>query len=90
MMRQQRRSGLRFCIPGYRWCGPGCSGPGRPTNSVDACCKLHDECIRRNRQIKFCDQQFTKCLQPKINTHSKMGRDATLFYRFFQFRNKFN
>lgn len=35
-----------FCYPGYRYCGPGCSGPGAPTNPVDACCKYHDECYR--------------------------------------------
>ncbi|HWL11412.1 MAG TPA: Parvovirus coat protein VP1-like protein, partial [Ureibacillus sp.] len=38
----QGRMGFGFCLPGYRYCGPGCSGPGSPTNPVDACCKFHD------------------------------------------------
>ncbi|MFZ0475992.1 MAG: hypothetical protein WAM18_11040 [Halobacillus sp.] len=27
-------------IPGYRYCGPGCSGPGTPVNAVDAPARL--------------------------------------------------
>lgn len=26
-----RNRKLGFCYPGYRYCGPGCSGPGTPT-----------------------------------------------------------
>ncbi|WP_325058505.1 hypothetical protein [Lentibacillus cibarius] len=35
----------RFCIfPGYKYCGPGCSGPEQPINAVDAACQVHDIC----------------------------------------------
>ncbi|WP_371514479.1 hypothetical protein [Solibacillus sp. R5-41] len=30
-----------FCYPSYKYCGPGCSGSGRPIYAVDSCCKLH-------------------------------------------------
>lgn len=34
-----RRRKFPFCVfSGYRWCGPGCSGPGQPINDVDSCC----------------------------------------------------
>ncbi|WP_107949704.1 Parvovirus coat protein VP1-like protein [Lysinibacillus parviboronicapiens] len=85
---KNRRSKLGFCYPGYRYCGPGCSGPGEPTNPVDACCKFHDECYSRYGRTKYCDQLFQSCLLPKINPHNKMGRDARLFYNIFEIRNK--
>jgi len=52
-MNRQRKLG--FCYPGYKYCGPGCSGPGAPTNAVDACCKQHDECYARYGSTKHCD-----------------------------------
>ncbi|RDY66986.1 phospholipase, partial [Halobacillus trueperi] len=50
-MRHRRRyKRPKFCVfPGYRWCGPGCSGPGAPINETDAACKAHDECYRKTR-----------------------------------------
>jgi hypothetical protein len=89
IMNRSRRTSPGFCIPGYRWCGPGCAGPGAPTNEVDACCKLHDECYRRFGPTKRCDQQFQNCLRPKINSRNKMGRDASLFYEYMRLRDIF-
>lgn len=84
-----RQSSFGFCMPGYRWCGPRCSGPGAPTNEVDACCKLHDECYQRYGRTAYCDQLFQNCLIPKINYHTQIGRDAALFYRIMKWRNFF-
>lgn len=81
-----RHRGICFCYPGYRYCGPGCSGPGKPTNPVDACCKLHDECYSKYGRSKYCDNMLQNCLYPKINNHNKMGRDAKLFYNYFKLR----
>ncbi|MEA0551995.1 Parvovirus coat protein VP1-like protein [Lysinibacillus irui] len=84
-----RKRKLGFCYPGYRYCGPGCSGPGEPTNAVDACCKLHDECYTRHGSTRHCDEQFQRCLQPYMNAPNKMARDARLFYRVFDLRNRY-
>jgi len=84
-----RNRKLGFCYPGYRYCGPGCSGPGMPTNAVDACCKLHDECYERHGSTKYCDELFQQCLRPHMNAPNKMARDARLFYRVFELRNRF-
>ena len=66
----------------------GCSGPA-PTNAVDACCKLHDECYERHGSTKYCDELFQQCLRPHMNARNKMARDAKLFYRIFELRNRF-
>ncbi|WP_242035091.1 phospholipase A2 family protein [Mesobacillus harenae] len=84
---RRRRKG--FCIPGYRWCGPGCGGPGAPTNSVDGCCKIHDECYRRFGPAGGCDQVFLNCLRTKVHPHSKERADAALFYNFIRIRHAF-
>ncbi|MFJ5790299.1 Parvovirus coat protein VP1-like protein [Lysinibacillus sp. NPDC093197] len=86
-MNRHRR--LRFCYPGYKYCGPGCSGPGSPTNAVDSCCKKHDDCYSKYGRTKNCDELFQQCLLAQMNTNSKMGRDARLFYKVFDLRNNF-
>ncbi|CAM5201576.1 hypothetical protein UACE39S_00007 [Ureibacillus acetophenoni] len=86
-MSARRRSIFGFCYPGYRYCGPGCSGPGLPTNPVDACCKLHDECYVKYGRSKYCDEQFYQCLAPYYSSNSKLGRDARLFSRAIHLRN---
>ncbi|MGP4071857.1 hypothetical protein ACTWQB_04820 [Piscibacillus sp. B03] len=40
---------LKFCYLGYRYCGPGCKGPGKPINRVDVACRQHDACYERNQ-----------------------------------------
>lgn len=86
-MKRTRKSG--FCYPGYRYCGPRCSGPGVPINAVDACCKLHDECYDSIGRTKYCDELFQQCLLQQFNPYNKMGKDAQLFYRIFKLRNSF-
>lgn len=84
-----RRRKFGLCYPGYRWCGPGCSGPGHPVNAVDACCKGHDECYRRYGRSKYCDQWLLRCLYPKINPYTKMGRDARVIYNIMKLYSAF-
>ncbi|MEK5231354.1 Parvovirus coat protein VP1-like protein [Lysinibacillus sp. FSL K6-0232] len=86
-MHQHRKFG--FCYPGYRYCGPGCSGPGMPTNAVDACCQQHDECYARYGRSRYCDQLFQQCLRPFMNTPHKIAKDARLFHKVFELRNRF-
>lgn len=78
------------CYPGYRYCGPGCSGPGLPTNPLDACCKAHDECYyyhRDSRSRRYCDMLFQQCLDPYYHQSNKMGKDARLFSRAIRLKN---
>lgn len=83
----RRKRSPGFCIfPGYRWCGPGCSGPGAPVNDVDACCMKHDLCLRRGKPACQCDYEFMDCLRSKMNPHTQKGRHAILMYRFMQLK----
>ncbi|HYK71700.1 MAG TPA: phospholipase [Pseudoneobacillus sp.] len=73
--------GSTGCIfPNYRWCGPGCSGPGKPINDVDACCMRHDLCLRRGISPCQCDEELINCLKTKINSHTEKGRNAEIMY----------
>ncbi|WP_102346380.1 phospholipase [Bacillus sp. Marseille-P3661] len=84
----KRRRGL--CIfPGYRWCGPGCSGPGAPINDVDGCCKIHDKCLRTRKSQCQCDQEFLECLRPKMSRHSDKGKKATIMYGYMKVQTLF-
>ncbi|WP_325063406.1 Parvovirus coat protein VP1-like protein [Gracilibacillus salitolerans] len=69
------------CLPGYRYCGPGCSGPGSPLNTLDVLCMKDDDCYRRHGSNKYCDELFMKRLQPYIHRRDKIGRDTSLMYR---------
>lgn len=92
MSRGRRRTGppQRFCIfPGYKWCGPGCSGPGAPINDVDACCKAHDKCYQRFGPSCRCDRAFLDCLRPKVNSYSQKGRQAALMYNYMKIKQLF-
>ncbi|WP_174616227.1 phospholipase [Virgibacillus ihumii] len=80
--------GLRI-FPGYRWCGPGCSGPGAPINDVDACCKAHDKCYRSSRSKCRCDRAFLDCLQPKVNGNTRKGRQAAAMYNYMKLQQLF-
>ncbi|MEC0303410.1 phospholipase [Terribacillus saccharophilus] len=75
---------FRFCIPGYNWCGPGCSGPGAPVNKVDAACKQHDMCYRRHGNRCECDQMFLNRLRPLVNSRRKEGRHAQTMYNYMK------
>ncbi|WP_077622908.1 Parvovirus coat protein VP1-like protein [Sediminibacillus massiliensis] len=69
------------CLPGYRYCGPGCRGPGKPLNQLDALCRQHDSCYLRSGTHRNCDELFLNRLRPFIHRRDKLGRDAMLMYR---------
>lgn len=85
--RIRRRRGI--CLPGYRYCGPGCSGPGNPINVLDAICLEHDGCIRQTRNRWDCDQKMLAQLRPLLRLSNRIGRDARLVYAFVNLRTKF-
>lgn len=86
-LRKQRRN--RCIFPGYRWCGPNCSGPGAPTNEVDACCMRHDLCLQRGGNPCQCDYAFMDCLHTKMNPHTAMGKQAAFMYQAMRVRTAF-
>ncbi|MEK4252734.1 Parvovirus coat protein VP1-like protein [Ureibacillus sp. FSL K6-2830] len=89
-MFQRRRSPFGFCYPGYRYCGPGCSGPDAPTNPVDFCCLQHDICYAMYGPCRYCDELFQQCLAPyKHPYYGRMARDARLFSNVMKIRNFF-
>lgn len=63
------------CYPGYRYCGPGCSGPGTPVNQLDRICMEHDACYRRQSK-RVCDDIFLRQTSRIANQPNRMGRDA--------------
>nr|WP_269412541.1 phospholipase [Lentibacillus daqui] len=79
----------RCLFPGYRWCGPGCSGPGAPINAVDAACKAHDLCYQIHGHRCRCDQEFMRRLRPLINPHTPEGRHARTMYRYMRIKSLF-
>lgn len=85
-----RRNPFGLCIfPGYRWCGPGCSGPGAPINDVDGCCRRHDHCLKSGAHPCQCDFEFMDCLYHKRSRYSEKGRKAALMYDFMKFKTTF-
>lgn len=87
MLRQQQRG---FCFPqGYKWCGPGCSGPGAPINDVDAACRAHDICYQRTGNRCKCDQEFMARLRSKIDPRTEKGRHARTLYNYMRVHSTF-
>ncbi|MFD1019192.1 phospholipase [Thalassobacillus hwangdonensis] len=85
MDRHSNRNRRGWCLfPGYNWCGPGCNGPGAPVNEVDACCKMHDECYAYYGASCYCDQMFSRCLEPYINPYTEEGRRARTMHRYMK------
>ncbi|WP_082235311.1 phospholipase [Halobacillus massiliensis] len=89
-------SGLRrgfkpgFCVfPSYKYCGPGCSGPGVPLNEVDAACKEHDECYLTTRNYCLCDEQFIYRLSYLQNPYTIEGRHARTMLRYMKIQRFF-
>ena len=79
-----------FCLfPGYRWCGPGCSGPGAPINAVDAACKAHDECFRKYGLSCECDREFLFRLSQLMNSYTQEGRNARVMYNYMKIQTSF-
>ncbi|KAB2330638.1 Parvovirus coat protein VP1-like protein [Bacillus mesophilum] len=84
---RRRTRGPGFCLSGgYRYCGPGCSGPGEPINYVDYCCKKHDECLSEYGDSCRCDQVLIQCVESKLNNCTDEGKKARLISRFMKFR----
>ncbi|MBA2176576.1 phospholipase [Halobacillus locisalis] len=80
----------RFCLfPGYKYCGPGCSGPGEPLNAVDAACKRHDECYRYYGDYCACDLAFLQELERLQNPYTIEGRHARKMYNYMRFQRLF-
>ncbi|MUK90334.1 Parvovirus coat protein VP1-like protein [Ornithinibacillus sp. L9] len=77
------------CLPGYRYCGPGCRGPGAPVNQLDYFCMQHDACYRQSSSRRACDEIFLRRLQPYIHRRDKIGRDAALMYRAISLKQSF-
>ncbi|WP_083838338.1 phospholipase [Lentibacillus jeotgali] len=89
-MPQYKKSHPGFCVfPGYRYCGPGCSGPGAPINAVDVACRAHDECLQKGGSPCFCDQQFLQHLRPLINPYTQEGRHARTIYNVMRIAARF-
>ena len=89
MRQRNRNTNSGFCFPGYRYCGPGCSGPGAPVNEVDRCCQFHDACYDRYGPTKHCDDMFQRCLSRYSHARTKMGKDARLFSAAVRVKNFF-
>ncbi|MEK4520832.1 phospholipase [Psychrobacillus sp. FSL W7-1457] len=89
-MQQRRKRKRGFCLPGYNWCGPGCSGPGAPVNEVDAACMMHDLCYESGRGKCDCDHEFLKRLSPLVNPHTELGRHARLIHNYMRVRSNIN
>ncbi len=77
------------CLPGYRYCGPYCSGPGRPVNQLDAFCREHDLCYRSSISRRYCDEFFLHRLRPYLHERGRIGRDAALMYRAINLKRSF-
>lgn len=90
MPHRRRYRRPKFCVfPGYRWCGPGCSGPGAPINETDAACKAHDECYRKTRNRCACDEAFIKKLTALQTPHTQEGRHARLMLQYMRLQRLF-
>jgi hypothetical protein len=88
---RNRKRSKGICIfPGYRYCGPGCSGPGSPINAVDAACKFHDECYSRYGPSCECDRLFMDRLRRRMNQDTPEGRHARIMYRFMKLKTVFS
>lgn len=73
------------CLYG-RWCGPGCKGPGRPFDDLDACCMRHDQCYRKRGHFACsCDREFLRCLRRRMRENTAKGRTARMMYLYFRY-----
>ncbi|KAB7671237.1 Parvovirus coat protein VP1-like protein [Bacillus sp. B1-b2] len=87
--RNKRRNRSGFCLPGgYRYCGPGCSGPGAPINYVDSCCERHDRCVTRYGSCAYCDQRLMDCVESRKRRQGNEGQTARLISTFMNLRVK--
>ncbi|XP_065859459.1 probable phospholipase A2 homolog 1 [Euphorbia lathyris] len=58
-----------------KYCGVGWSGcPGeKPCDDLDACCKIHDECVEKKGLTNIkCHEKFKNCIR-KVKKTGKVG-----------------
>lgn len=90
MHRRRRYRLMKFCVfPRYRWCGPGCSGPGDPINEIDAACKAHDECYRDTGNRCACDLELIQRLSSLQSLRTPEGRHAMIILHYMKIQSKF-
>ncbi|CAL1414199.1 unnamed protein product [Linum trigynum] len=64
-----------FGIRYGKYCGVGWTGcPGeKPCDEVDACCKVHDDCVGKKGMTNVkCHQKFKTCVK-KVQKSGKLG-----------------
>nr|ANP93619.1 phospholipase A2II [Linum usitatissimum] len=64
-----------FGIRYGKYCGLGWTGcPGeKPCDDLDACCKIHDDCVGKNGLTNIkCHEKFKKCAK-KVQNSGKIG-----------------
>ncbi|XP_051131769.1 probable phospholipase A2 homolog 1 [Andrographis paniculata] len=65
-----------------KYCGVGWSGcPGeKPCDDLDACCKIHDECVEKHGMTNIkCHEKFKRCIK-KVQKSGKEGFSKTCPY----------
>uniref|UniRef100_A0A7N1A3W8 Phospholipase A(2) n=1 Tax=Kalanchoe fedtschenkoi TaxID=63787 RepID=A0A7N1A3W8_KALFE len=65
-----------------KFCGVGWTGcPGEePCDDLDACCKVHDECVERKGMTNVkCHEKFKRCIK-KVHNSGKPGFSKTCTY----------
>ncbi|KAG8656996.1 probable phospholipase A2 homolog 1 isoform X1 [Manihot esculenta] len=58
-----------------KYCGVGWTGcPGeKPCDDLDACCKIHDECVEKKGLMSVkCHEKFKSCIK-KVKKSGKVG-----------------
>ncbi|EYU41607.1 hypothetical protein ABFS82_10G042500 [Erythranthe guttata] len=58
-----------------KYCGvgwTGCAGE-KPCDDLDACCKIHDDCVEKNGMTNIkCHEKFKRCIK-KVHKSGKKG-----------------
>ncbi|XP_073156625.1 probable phospholipase A2 homolog 1 [Henckelia pumila] len=65
-----------------KYCGVGWTGcPGeKPCDDLDACCKIHDECVERKGMTNIkCHEKFKRCIK-KVHKNGNAGFSKTCPY----------
>ncbi|CAA2989966.1 probable phospholipase A2 homolog 1 [Olea europaea subsp. europaea] len=65
-----------------KYCGVGWTGcPGeKPCDDLDACCKIHDECVEKKGLTNIkCHEKFKRCIK-KVQKSGKIGFSNTCPY----------
>ncbi|KMS95816.1 hypothetical protein BVRB_004730 [Beta vulgaris subsp. vulgaris] len=58
----------KYCGVGYS----GCAGE-KPCDDVDACCKIHDDCVDKHGMTNVkCHEKFKRCIR-KVQRSGKTG-----------------